>query len=106
MNTTKKIINAIIGYAGSSEDVNKMSMRFMGIVTAVIAKFAPSVLLCLGIFIDLPTGTTPEQLVAAWGPIIQALVYMTAATLYLVGMFRAVKKALETKDIGALCGYK
>ena len=36
----------------------------------------------------------------------QEAVYMTAATLYLVGMFRAVKKALETKDIAALCGYK
>lgn len=95
MNTIKIIFNTIIGYTGSSESPDKMSMRFTAIIIAVIAKVA-TIAAIAGY--TIPLTDAQSQGVAA------SLAFVIAAIMWVYGLIRAVYVALKTRNLGVLYG--
>ena len=91
------ILKALLGYAGSSENPQAMSLRMMGIITGVIGVGVPyifPVLITLGV--HLPFGVTADTVSANLTPIAQAFVYLGAASMWIIGAIRAVVVQLNT----------
>ena len=89
MQKIKAVLSAIIGYAGSSENPQKMSLRFMGIIMGVISQFSPLISLFVMHFTNFCTAGM-DICVAQFTDIVQPLVLTIACVIYLVGMVRAV----------------
>lgn len=83
MNKIKAIFRALIGYAGSSENPNKMSMRFMGIITAFISQLAPFIALIVSQF-DVMLD------VNKFAAVIEPLTLSVACVIWITGAVRAV----------------
>lgn len=98
MKTVLTILNAVVGFAGSSENPSKMSMRFMGIVMAVVAQVTPILLYVAGLVMDLPEGVTPTMVQDSLGPVVQAVTFVVAGILWLVGATRAAMKAYSVQE--------
>lgn len=78
-----------------------MSMRFMGIITAVLSQFSPIIALVVSKVIDLPVGVTPDQFVSTLYPLIEIGTLVVAMVLYVVGLIRAGVSAYRMGGIGA-----
>lgn len=104
MQTFKNVLSAIIGYAGSSEDPQKMSLRFYGVAVGVSSQVMPFIILIGARFMSLPEGVTPEQASASVTPLLQLVCYALASVLWSVGLIRAIHSAVKTKNLGALYG--
>ncbi len=81
-----KILQALIGYAGSSEDPSKMSMRFMAILLAVLGKV---VALAAAAGYVIPFATADLQM------FVGSIAFVAAALFWVVGAVRAVIAALR-----------
>ena len=81
MQTIKKILNAIIGYSGSSENPEVMSLRFSSIIMGVISKI---VALCAVAGFVLPYTTADVQL------FVSALTLVACSLTWAFGLIRAV----------------
>ncbi len=91
MQKLKVVLQAITGYAGSSESPEKISARFMGVSMGTITMIAPFI---AGFF-----STTVEMVMAQ----IQPLMLVVAIVFYFYGMIRAVWSALKAHP--TLGGY-
>ena len=89
MKKVKIVLQSMTGYMGSSENPEKMSLRFMGIMLAVVTQFAPLVMSTLGI----DAVSIVHQL--------QPLVFSVASIIWILGLTRAVWTALKTSPLGA-----
>ena len=93
MNKLKVALRALIGYAGSSESPSKMSLRFMGIITAVVSQFAPIIsFVVTRVYGEGLNGAELTQLV-------EPIVLTVACVMWLVG---AVRAALNTKTVAGI----
>lgn len=90
MQTVIKIVNAFVGYAGSSQNPEQTSMRFTSILLAVVSKIA--MLTALGGYV-LPF--TDAQTQAG----VSAMAFVAAAIWWTVGAIRAVMNAVKTKTV-------
>lgn len=90
MKKIKQVLNAIIGYAGSSEAPQKMSMRFMGIITGIISQLSPIIALVVSKMIDLPNGVSATAYVGGLSNMIEPIVLSFACILWIIGAVRAV----------------
>lgn len=95
MQTIKNIISAIIGYNNSSENPTATSARFSGIIVTVLSS-----LLTFGAVLGISLPYVPDQIEGLAG-----LLGIVGGFMYwLYGMVRAIKNAIQTKNIGALYG--
>lgn len=104
MNTFKKVVIAITGYAGSTERPDKTALRLYGVIIGVVAQLMPIILMAVSALVDLPEGVTAQMFVDAFNPTIQAIMYVVAGLMWLVGMVRAGMTAIKTQNLGALYG--
>ena len=96
------VLNAIVGFAGSSENPQKMSLRLTAVVMGVIAEFSPFLVLLAGTFMNLPDGVTAENIQQTLAPVVQAFIFIIAGILWLIGAFRAAWSALKVPErVGA-----
>lgn len=96
MEKIRIVFQALIGYAGSSENPEKMSLRLMGIVTAAFGTFLPVIFPLLTSVIHLPPGVTIDANNNGLLPLLQSLTYVTASAMWVIGAFRAVIVGLKT----------
>jgi asparagine N-glycosylation enzyme membrane subunit Stt3 len=101
MERTKRILSAIIGYAGSSEAPQKMSLRLMGIITGVLSQFSPIIALVVSKVVTLPAGVTADAFIATLYPLIEIGTLVFAVVLYVVGLIRAGVSAYRMGGLGA-----
>lgn len=93
MNKFLKGINAIIGFAGSSESPEKFSLRLMGIVTAFISQFLPFIFpLLVLVGVRLPDGVDAKVVADSLTPILQVAFLSVGCVMWLVGAARAFWK--------------
>jgi len=90
MDRIKTALNALVGYAGSSENPQKMSLRFMGILTGLISQFSPLLSLVVAHFSVLPAGVTVEQFSASLSGVIEPMILTGACLMWIIGAVRAV----------------
>ena len=93
MNKLKLALRALIGYAGSSESPSKMSLRFMGIITALVSQFAPMISFVVTKIYG--SGIDSVELTR----LIEPIVLTVACVMWLVGAVRAV---LNTKTVAGI----
>jgi hypothetical protein len=102
MKKVLSVLNAIIGFAGSSENPQKMSLRLTAVVMGIIAKFSPLLVFVASSAMHLPEGVTAENVQQTLEPVVQAFIFIIAGVLWLVGAFRAGWIALKMPEkIGA-----
>ena len=90
MQYIKKIADVIIGFSGSSEDPEKMSLRFISIIMGVIGKIFA---LCAVAGYTLPfTLTGVQYYVGIFAVVIASLTW-------LVGLIRALFASFKTKTV-------
>lgn len=75
-----KILRALLGYAGSSEDPSKMSMRFMAVLLAVLGKMMA---LAAATGYVIPFATADMQ------ALVGGMAFVAAALMWSVGLIRA-----------------
>lgn len=92
MEKIKTFLNALIGYAGSSENPQKMSMRFMGILMGLISQFSPIIALIVERLTDKPTGVAPEVYIQDLITTIQPIMLSIACVLWVIGAIGAVMR--------------
>ena len=86
----KVILQALTGYAGSSESPEKVSARFMGIALGVVSQFAPLLASLFGY--DVQTFASQAQ----------PLVLLVACVLWIFGAIKACWLAAKASPtIGA-----
>lgn len=85
----KKFLNAFIGFAGSSENPQQMSMRFSAIILAVVSKAVSFAALAGYTF---PYTDEQTQTIAS------SLAFVVAVIFWVYGAIRAV---LNTPKVGA-----
>src|SRR5574337_919808 len=93
MQKAKAVFRALIGYAGSSENPEKMSMRLMGIVMGVVSQFSP--LISFGV-VHLDPNFCPggiDSCVANLSSVIQPIILTVACVVWVVGAVRAAWNA-------------
>ena len=90
MDTVKKVLNAFIGYTGSSENPEQTSMRFTSIILAVISKII--ILATLSGHV-LPYTDAQVQYVAS------SLAFVGAVIWWAVGAVRAVVNTIKQKTV-------
>lgn len=88
MNKALKALNAVIGFAGSSENPSKMSLRFIGIITGVVTQFAPFISLILAHALGVE-GADPAQVQQVLEPWVYVIGTGTAIFLWVIGAIRA-----------------
>jgi formate hydrogenlyase subunit 3/multisubunit Na+/H+ antiporter MnhD subunit len=93
MNKTKAVLRALIGYAGSSENPSKMSLRFMAIITAVVSQFSPLISVVIAYF----GGDTLSM--EGLSQVMEPIVLTVACIMWLIGAIRAV---LNTKTVAGI----
>lgn len=79
-----KILSALIGYAGSSEDPSKMSMRMMAIVIVLVGKVT-AMLALAGVVLPYTDAQTQS--------LVGSLAMVVASLMWVVGAVRAMINA-------------
>lgn len=97
-----RAINAFVGFAGSSENPQKMSMRMMGVFMGVVSQFTPLIAMLIEKFVELPPGMTAETFVSSLTAAIEPVILLIAVVLWLLGAFRAAWAAFNIQErVGA-----
>ncbi len=89
MQKLKTIFGALVGYAGSSENPNQTSLRFMGIITGVMSQFAPLISLVVVHTTNFCTAGV-DVCITQFTGVIQPLVLAVACGMWIVGAIRAM----------------
>ena len=98
------VIQAVTGFAGSSESPEKVSLRLIGLFTAGMSKFIPVVSLFVAYTMK---GVTPEQVQATADGITavaQPIVLFGACLIWITGAFKAGYKAWIQPTMGRIMG--
>lgn len=89
MQKLKSVLNALVGYAGSSENPEKMSLRLMGIITGIVSQFSPLISLVVAHTTNLCTAGM-NTCTAQFTSVIEPIVLTMACVMWIVGAVRAV----------------
>lgn len=97
-----KGINAFVGFAGSSENPQKMSMRMMGVFMGVVSQFMPLIAMAVEKFVELPPGMSAEMFVTNFTSSVEPVILLIAVVIWLIGAFRAAWSAFNVQErVGA-----
>lgn len=98
MNKIQKVIQALTGYAGSSENPEKFSLRMMGIVTTVMSQFSPIISYIVVHSTNLCATQPVDQCLSAYTNMLEPIFMTVGCALWLIGAGKAVYKALQNSD--------
>jgi len=97
MNKIKVVLQALTGYAGSSESPEKFSMRFTGIIIGVVSQFAP----LIAVFVS-HYGIANVN-IDALTAVVGSLTLSVGCIVWVVGAIKACwKAAKDSPQIGGI----